>query len=83
MKDEYFQAKTKTNRFNANQRVWIRSNHANHLLVWFRWRGSGRYVSGILDKFAGCVGEIKEIEVDDGFARRIYGDLTPPVDNSS
>ena len=77
MKIEYFRSKKKTNRFNANQKVWIRLECDNHLYVWFKWRGSGRYVSGVLDKFANCVGEIKEIEVDESFARRVYGKLTP------
>ena len=72
-KVEYFKAAKRTNRWNENQKVWVRHRFANHLWVWFKWRGKGRYVSGVVDRFANCVGEINEIEVDDSFARRIAG----------
>lgn len=78
---QYFRAAKQTHRFRQNQKVWIRANFANHLWVWFKWRGSGRYVSGTLDKFDKCVGEIKTIEVEDDFAKRIYGGLGfPPTE---
>lgn len=72
MKVEYFKSAKKTNRFNENQKVWISLNFANHLWVWFRWRGKGRYVSGTIDKFAASVGEIKTADVSDDFAMRIF-----------
>ena len=68
---QYFKATKQTNRFNKNQKVWIKLNMANCLMVWFKYRGKGRYVSGMCDKLAPYVGEIKTIEVDDSFAERI------------
>lgn len=68
---QMFKAARKTNRWNANQRVWIRFRHANHLNVWFRFRGKGRYVSGIVDRFSPSVGSLSTIEVSDAFAARI------------
>lgn len=73
MQVEYFKAVKKTNRFNANQKVWIRQNLANSLWIWFRWRGNGRYISGTIDKFSPSVGEIKKIDVSEAFASRIVG----------
>jgi hypothetical protein len=70
-KVKYFKAQRRTNRFNENQKVWIRMEYANHLEIYFRWRGKGRYVGGTIDKFASAVGEIKEIDVDDFFAKRV------------
>ena len=75
MKVQYFKAIKRTNRFNYNQKVWIRHMFANHMWVWFKFRGKGRYVSGVLDKFAPCIGEIKEIEVEEQFGNRIKGIL--------
>ena len=69
---KYFKSRRRTNRFNKNQKVWIEHEYANHLAIRFRWRGKGRYVSGIIDKFSSAVGELKEIEVADGFAERIH-----------
>ena len=68
---EYFQATKKTNRFNKNQIVWIKNNYANHLDIRFKFRGSGRYVSGVIDKDNKAVGEIKSILVKDKFFNRI------------
>ncbi len=70
---EYFRAIKNTHRFNANQKVWIRNNYANFMEIWFKWRGSGRYVTGFIDKYSPCVGEIKSIDVDHDFAMRIGG----------
>lgn len=70
-KVQYFKSIKKTNRFNKNQKVWIRYNFANHLYLFFRWRGNGRWINGICDKLAPFVGKIKTIEVDDIFANRI------------
>jgi hypothetical protein len=70
---QYFKAQKQTNRFRQNQRVWVRADCGNHLKLFFRWRGSGRYVSGVEDKFSPVVGEIKTIEVDESFANRING----------
>lgn len=71
---KYFRAIKQTHRFNKNQKVWIRCGYGNHMHVWFKWRGKGRYVSGVIDRFAKCVGEIKKIPVDEAFANRIEGD---------
>ena len=70
-KVQYFKSTKQTNRFNKNQKVWIRSSLGNHFVVWFRYRGRGRFVSGICDKSALYVGEIHTIEVDEHFANRI------------
>lgn len=70
-KIQYFKATKTTNRFNKNQKVWIVRNHSNYLHVFFKWRGNGRYVTGDCDKYANCVGEIKEIEVSEDFYNRI------------
>lgn len=70
-KVQYFKAATKTKRFNENQRVWVSHRFANHSYIWFRWRGSGRYVTGIIDNDAPAYGELKTIEVDQAFADRI------------
>lgn len=70
---QYFRAVKATHRFNENQKVWIRVRYANHLYIWHKWRGSGRYVAGVIDRFAKAVGELKTIEVDDDFADRIEG----------
>jgi hypothetical protein len=63
MKVQYFKATRDTHRFRKNQKVWIDVNHANHLTIRFRWRGSGRTVMGTIDKLHKSVGEIKEISV--------------------
>ena len=71
---KYFKAQRQTHRFRKNQKVWIRLEFANDLWIRFRWRGSGRYVDGVIDKFAKEVGELKEIDVDEAFAKRIMHD---------
>lgn len=68
---EYFKALRGNKRFRKNQRVWLTLNCANHLYICFKWRGNGRYVRGVIDKFSSIVGEIKTIEVADKFAARI------------
>jgi hypothetical protein len=68
-----FHAARTTKRFNVNQKVWVRYDLGNCLRVWFRFRGNGRYVSGTVGRFSKCVGEIREIEVDDALAARIEG----------
>lgn len=60
-----------TNHFNANQKVWVRSmTGALACLVVGRYRGKGRYVTAWVnyDSNSKPDPEIKEIEVDDGFA---------------
>lgn len=66
-----FKAKKKTNRFNKNQKVWIRDVQQNCILIYFKWRGKGRYVKGVVDSWSPCVGEIREFEVSNTFADRI------------
>lgn len=69
---QYFKATKKTHRWNENQKVWISLNCPNHLYIYHRFRGRGRYVTGIVDKHkTDMVGEIKTIEVDEVFAKRI------------
>ena len=71
MEVQYFKAQNNSNRYRKGQKVWIRLNCANHLLTYHKWRGSGRYVEGTIDKFSPLVGKIKTIDVDDDFAERI------------
>lgn len=68
---KYFKATKKTKRFNLNQKVWVSLECANHLYVRFKYRGKGRYVNGVVDKFSKCVGDIKTIEVSKLFCNRV------------
>ncbi len=68
---EMFHAAHSSKRFKPNQKVWVQLNCANHLLIRYKFRGNGRYVSGQIDKHSTCVGEIKAIEVDSDFAARV------------
>lgn len=75
MKVEYFRAQKQTHRFRKNQKVWISYNYDNHLDIYFRWRGKGRYVRGTMSKDQDSViGEIKSIEVSEEFAKRIINE---------
>ena len=71
MKVEYFKATEKNYRFNKNQIIWINTKCANHLFIYHKFRGKGRYVSGAIDKFSPLVGKIKEMCVSSDFAQRI------------
>ena len=73
MEVQYFKAQKRTHRFNENQKVWISWRHANHLNIYYRFRGKHRYVRGVIDRWSKPVGELKTIEVDEGFARRVIG----------
>lgn len=74
MKDvQMFKAARETNRFNKNQKVWIRLQCANHSIIWFKWRGAGRYVKGVISNEDKSIGEIETISVPDDFADRIKG----------
>ena len=71
-KIQYFKALKNTKRFRKNQKVWVCIRHANHLEVYSKWRGKGRYTYSTLDRWdSGVVGELKEIEVDDEFHKRV------------
>ena len=69
----YFNAQKNTNRFNKNQKVWISHLFAHHMYIWFKWRGNGRYVNGIIDRYSKAVGEIKQVDVNETFAKRVWG----------
>jgi len=71
MEIKYFKYTKKTRRFNKNQKVWIVEEYSNHMDIAFKWRGSGRWVKGVIDRFTKCVGEIKTIEIKDSFANFI------------
>ena len=74
MKVQYFKAKKATHRFNKNQKVWVSWRHANCLDIYYRFRGKHRYVRGTIDRWRKTVvGELKTIDVDEKFARRIIG----------
>ena len=68
---QLFKAQKSTRRFNKNQNVFVSLLCANHIYIYFKYRGSGRYVRGIIDRFSPIVGDIKTIEIDDGFSKRI------------
>lgn len=74
MEIEYFKVLKQTKRFNKNQTVFVRFNMANHMHIYFKWRGKGRYVQGTIDKFATCVGKIKKMNVEDAFAKKVMGE---------
>ena len=62
-----FKAQKQTKRFNKNQKVWITKEFENHLYVRFKYRGKGRYVNGILDKFNKVGDNYNDIIGKDGF----------------
>lgn len=68
---QMFLATKNTHRFKKNQKVWVRARHQNHLDIYFKWRGKGRYVTGVQDRFADCVGNLKTFAVDKSFATRV------------
>lgn len=68
---KYFKATRDTKRFKKKQKVWVTLDCANHLYVRFKYRGNGRYVNGVCDKFANYVGEIKTIMVEESFAKSL------------
>jgi len=70
-KVEYFKAARRSNRFRENQKVWVALNAANHLYIWYRFRGKGRYVKGLIDKESSAISVIFEIDVSDDFAERV------------
>lgn len=64
---EYFEA-DQSPRFKQGQKVWIESNQANHLQVFYKYRGKGRYVSGLISK--GGI-NIKKMNITQQFYNRI------------
>jgi len=73
MKLKMFKATAKTHSFALNQDVWIREVGTNHLVVYFKFRGEGEYVQGIIDRFHPSVGEIVEVDVEEQFANEVLG----------
>lgn len=78
---KYFKAKVNTKKFRKNQKVWITLELGNHLYIISRWRGKGRYVSGVIAKWDSSYnnlsriigdGGIKEMEVTNDFYTRIF-----------
>lgn len=80
-----FKAQKQTKRFRKNQKVWVVLDCANHAYIRFKWRGSGRYVNGVIDKWNStqkanwntAIGEggFKEIEISDDFGNRLLNAL--------
>lgn len=66
-----FKAAKDTRRFKRNQKVWISYLFSNHMTVYHKFRGSGRWVRGVVDRGNSVVGVIHEVEVDQRFAREI------------
>jgi hypothetical protein len=81
-----FKAKKQTKRFRKNQKVWVTKSFANYAYIRFKWRGNGRYVNGVIDKwnwsakanFNTSIGEegFKEIMVSKSFALSLGCNLT-------
>ena len=46
-----FRAKKQTKRFKKNQKIWVIYDSANHAFIRFKWRGNGRYVNRVIDKW--------------------------------
>ena len=77
---KYFKAQEDTKKFRKNQKVWITNECDNHLYIVSRWRGKGRWVSGVMSKFDSSYknlsriignGGIKEMDVTDDFFNRV------------
>lgn len=76
-----FKAQKQTKRFKKNQKIWVTYEFSNHAYIRFKWRGSGRYVSGVISKWNWTkkanwntvIGEdgFKEIEVSNDFGNRL------------
>lgn len=82
MKILFFKAQKNNNRFKKNQKVWVTMNGANNAHIRFKFRGTGRYVNGVINKWDDSLkpikwntvigeGGFKEIEVEEEFANRI------------
>ncbi len=78
MNVKMFKAKKDTHRFKKNQNVWIAEEYGNHAYVFFKWRGSGRFVSGVIGKWDhkgdwnSVIGDgFKTVDVEESFANRI------------
>ena len=70
---QMFRAQVRTRRFRKNQKVWVRLREQNHLIIWFRWRGRGTYVRGVIERTHDAVGALQDIDVNCDFARQIHG----------
>ena len=71
-KIQYFKAQKDTKRFRKNQKVWVCWRLNNHLEIYSKWRGSGRYTYSTIDRWDNkAVGELKEIEVTDEFYKKV------------
>jgi len=75
-----FKSNKTTKSINLNQDVWVVNDYANHLDIRYKFRGKGRYVNAIIDKwnhkgtsYNQIIGEngLKEIEVDEEFYLRL------------
>ena len=64
-----FKAQVDTKRFRKNQRVWITEEYGNFCKVYFKYKGRGHYVNGLLSKENKTVRNctFKSIEVTEEF----------------
>ncbi len=78
---EMFKSKISSKKFRENQKVWISHNAGNFLMIYFKWRGKGRYVRQSMSKWNNnhsdwhkAIGEegLKQIEVSEEFKKKIY-----------
>lgn len=71
-KVKYFKSTKETHRINKHQKVWIGLDwENNYFAIYFKFRGNGQYLDGVVSKNDPMVGEIETIEVSDRFARQI------------
>lgn len=77
---KYFKAQVNTKKFKKGQVVWVTIEQGNHLYIISRWRGKGRYMSGMMAKwdssyrnFSSIIGNsgIKEMDVTEEFYNRV------------
>lgn len=71
---QYFKVQKQTARFRDGQKVFIRHLFPNYMWIRFKHRGNGRYVNGRISNHSKAVGDIKSIQVDSSFAKRITGE---------
>jgi len=67
----YFKATKDSNRFNKNQKVWVICYSSNHSDICFKWRGKGRYVTGVINHDCKSMGKLKRMDIADDFFYRL------------
>jgi len=71
MKIKMFKTTKETKRFSKNQKVFITKVDDACFHIKFKYRGKNRYVKGTIGKHHKAIGEIKEIDIDEDFYKRL------------